>query len=394
MPYIRPTLSDLQNQVSQDITSALPGSDGLLRFSNLSVLGKVQAALAHMHYGYLDWIAQQSTPFTSTGEYLQGWGALKKVYIKPATQATGSVTVSGVPGTLLPKGSPINRGDGVGYTTTADAIVGSNGTVTVSAIANADPQALTGAFGNTAAGTAMTLVSAISGITSSGTAATAFTGGADLEADDAFRQRVMMAYQTTPQGGANNDYLTWALQVPGVTRAWAANNGFGVGTVVVYVMLDNAESAGNGFPVGTNGVSQYDQGPGGVPRGTVATGDQLTVANTICPLQPVTALVYVVAPNANPVNFTIKGIPISAQAAVKTAIANVLLRQGAPGSQVSSASPGWVSTASGGQVPLANIWTAIAAVSGITDFLILSPSGTDISSPVGSVPTLGTVTFQ
>ncbi|PXX49364.1 baseplate J/gp47 family protein [Aquitalea magnusonii] len=393
MPYTRPTLTALQNQVSQDISSAVPGSDGLLRFSNLSVLGKVQAALAYMHYGYLDWIAQQATPFTATGEYLQGWGALKKTYIKPAAQSSGSVTFPGVPGTLLPAGSAFARGDGVGYTTTADATVGAGGYVIAPAIANADSQALTGAFGNTAAGTVMTLVSAIAGISSSGVAATAFTGGADLEADDAFRQRVMIAFQSTPQGGANNDYLTWALQVPGVTRAWVANNGFGVGTVVLYVMLDNAESANNGFPVGTNGVSQYDQGPGGLPRGTVAAGDQLTVANYICPLQPVTALVYVVAPNANPVNFTIRGIPVSAQIAVKAAIASVLLRQGAPGGQVSSASPGWISTAAGGQVPLANIWTAIAAVSGITDFLILSPSGADISSPVGSVPTLGTVTF-
>ncbi|NHR07638.1 baseplate J/gp47 family protein [Chromobacterium haemolyticum] len=378
MPYIRPTLSDLQNQVAQDIGAALPGSDGLLRFSNLSVLGKVQAALAYLHYGYLDWIAKQAVPFTATGEYLQGWGALKKTTIKPATQATGQVTFPGVVGTLLPNGSAINRGDGVGYTTTADATVASNGYVTTPAIANADPQALTGAFGNTAAGTAMTLATAVAGITSSGTAAIAFTGGADLEADDAFRQRVLMAYQTTPQGGANNDYVTWALQVPGVTRAWVANNGFGVGTVVVYVMLDNAEAANSGFPVGTNGVSQYDQGPGGVPRGTVAAGDQLTVANYICPLQPVTALVYVVAPTANPINFTIKGIPAGSQAAAKTAISNVFLRQGAPG----------------GQINLANVWTAIASVSGVNDFLILSPSGADIANPTGALPTLGTVTFQ
>jgi uncharacterized phage protein gp47/JayE len=47
--------------------------------------------------------------------------------------------------------------------------------------------------------------------------------------------------------------------VPGVTRAWCAPNGFGSGTVVVYTMWDSAEAAHNGFPQGTDGVSQNER---------------------------------------------------------------------------------------------------------------------------------------
>jgi uncharacterized phage protein gp47/JayE len=374
--YIRPTLSDLLNQVAQDQAAALPGSDGLLRFSNLSVLGRVQAALAHLHYGYLDYIAREAVPFTATGENLQAWGALKNVTQKPATSATGIVTLPSTSGASLPAGSVITRGDGVLYLSTQD-VTATGSTIAVPAQAQADPSGLTGAFGNCAVGTAMTLSVPVDGITSSGTVTTAFTGGADIETPDALRGRIMAAFQTTPQGGAKSDYVTWALQVPGVTRAWAVPNGFGTGTVVVFVMFDNAESANGGFPVGSDGVSANDPGPGGVPRGTVASGDQLTVANYLVSLQPVTALVYVVSPVANPVPFTIKGIPAAAQSAVRGAISNVFLRNGAPG----------------GSIKIANVWSAIAAVSGVDDFVIVSPAA-DIANPAGRLPTLGAVTWQ
>src|SRR5260364_179792 len=57
MPYTRPTLTELRQQVAQDL-----GVDALLRFSNLRIVGDAQAALAHLHYGYLDWIARQGVP--------------------------------------------------------------------------------------------------------------------------------------------------------------------------------------------------------------------------------------------------------------------------------------------------------------------------------------------
>ena len=86
---------------------------------------------------------------------------------------------------------------------------------------------------------------------------------------------------------AEMDYATWAISVPGVTRAWCLRNGYGAGTVVVYIMLDAAQAGHDGFPVGQDGVATDE------PRGVPAVGDQLTVANALYPLQPVTALVYV-----------------------------------------------------------------------------------------------------
>jgi len=145
--------------------------------------------------------------------------------------------------------------------------------------------------------------------------------------------------------------------------------------VVVYVMLDGSESAFNGFPQGVSGVATNETR--GIPT---ATGDQLAVANYIYPLQPVTALVYVYAPTAAPQNFTVSGLSSASaatKAAISAAIANVFVQYGTP---------------LGGTVDLSYIESAIAAISGTAGFVITSPSG-NITTTVGPLPTVGTITY-
>lgn len=379
MPFSRPSLTDLRNQVAADISANIPGADGLLRFSNLNVLGKVLAGLAFLHYGYMDWISLQSVPFTATQEFLEGWAALKSITRLAASPATGTVTFTGVTGKDIPPGTVVTRGDGYSYTTNSDVVIGGGGTATVAITAVLpviDPITNPGgggANGNTPSGTVLSLATAIVGIQSSGVAASALTGGADVETDDSLRSRMLQAFQNPPQGGDQQDYVTWALKTPGVTRAWVTPNGFGAGTVVVYVMFDVAESSHNGFPQGTDGVAAAE------PRGSAATGDQLAVANTIFPLQPVTALVYAVSPISHTINFTINGIA-SASTATKNAIAaaikNIFFTQGIPG----------------GTIDLSYIDSAIAAISGTAGFVITTPSS-NVTQTTGQLPVIGTVTY-
>ena len=369
MPFARPTLTELKAQVAADVQASLSGVSALLRNAVLRVVTVVQAGLAYLHYGYLDWIAKQAVPWTATDEYLVGWGALKNVYQKPATAASGTATFNGTPGTPIPALATVVRGDGRTYTVQAGASVGGTGVATVSLLDTA-----AGAAGNCDAGTVLSLGVSIAGIQSTGAASTAFTGGADVESTDAFQARVIAAYQQSPQGGDQDDYVTWATAVSGVTRAWCAPNAFGAGTVVVYFMMDNSEAAHAGFPQGTNGVSSSE-----TRTATVATGDQLIVANTIFADQPVTALVYACAPVANAVNFTISGLSSASaatQSAVEAAISDVFFREGVPG----------------GVVDLSDINSGIAAVSGTAGFVVTSPVG-NISSSAGYLPTLGTVAF-
>jgi uncharacterized phage protein gp47/JayE len=385
MPYARPTLTQLRSQVAADISAGLPGSDALLRFSSLNILGQALAGLAQEQYGYTDWVSLQANPFTATEEFLEAWAALKNVFREAATQAglavPGQVTFPGTNGTPLPIGTPLVRGDGVGFTTTS-AGVWSGTSVTVNAVANADPTGLTGAFGNCAVGTVMTLGTAIAGIQSTGSVTTAFTGGADVENDESLRSRMLEAYQNVPQGGAQKDYVTWALQVNGVTRAWCNPNGFGAGTVVVYTMFDVTESANNGFPQGVGGVATLETR--GAPTATL---DLLNVANWIYPLRPATALVYSVAPTQDVINFTISGsanFSAATKALIASAISGIFVLYGSPLSTTAGQS---------GTIDLSYIESAIAAISGTQGFMITSPN-TNIVGTTGQLPVLAPINWQ
>jgi uncharacterized phage protein gp47/JayE len=375
MPYSRPTLSELRTEAIQDIQGAdLSGIDSQLRFGILPVLAYAMAGLAYEHYAYQDWIAEQAVPWTSSDEFLYGWGALRGVLPEDATAASGPVTFTATsPATApadIPAGTPINRSDGVAYTTTADAVLAAGSTTVTVTVKATVPAAASEA----AAGTTFLLVAPISGAPPTGVASAEIAGGADQETQDAYKNRVLAAYAAPSQGGAITDYEAWALAVPGVTRVWVVPLGNGPGTVVIYFMEDVTQAAYGGFPQGTNGVAAAET------RATAATGDQLVLANYIYPRRPVTALVYAEAPAAQAVNYTIANLS-PATTLIKNAITAALTAMHA--SDVIS--PG------GTLYP--NSWeTAIAGVEGITTFTVSSPSA-PITAPSGTLLTLGTITY-
>jgi uncharacterized phage protein gp47/JayE len=374
MPYIFPTIEDLISDAQADVSgSDLPNADGFLPRAILPLMAMIQAGFALGHYDAIAYAMLQATPFTATDEWLDTWAAFKAIYRKDATAAgyTGSSMVQftgAVVDTDMPSGTPIQRGDGFAYVTTADAIVQSSGTVTAPIVATT-----TGSAGNAAAGIVLTLGTGITGIPSAGTASTIITGGTEQELDDDLRTRMLFAYANPPAGGDQADYETWATAVPGVTRAWCQPNGMGAGTVVIQFMMDIAEASFGGFPQGTNGVAALET------RDTVATGDQLSVANAIYPLRPVTSLIYLCAPVPEPVTYAIADLyPNTAtiQAGITTALQAMHLRKAIPGGTL------WPSD-----------WNeAIAAVPGISHFAVASPSA-GVTSGSGQLLTVGTVTY-
>ena len=375
MPFMRPKLSDLRAQVSADITAGLPSADGLLRFSNLNILGAAVAGLGHLNYGYLDWIAKQAVPYTASGEFLESWAALKKVYRKTATYANGKVTFPASAGARIDLGTEVTRSDSVVFKVSATVIAGESGSAVVPVTA-----VVAGVAGNTPVGSLMTMGTSIDGVQSRGTVTGVITSGADQEKDDSLFGRMLDAFQNTPKGGSGADYVAWAKAVPGVTRAWCAPNGFGAGSVVVYAMLDVANADYNGFPQGTNGVSSDD---GRSTPANVASGDQLTIANSIFVDQPVTAMVYVCAPLGSPIDFTITGLAnasTATRAAVAAAIADVLSEQGAP-------------LSNGSIVELSAIDSAIASIAATAGFVVTFPTVNPLNT-LGNLPVLGTITYS
>ena len=369
MPYARPTLTQLRDQSIEDITtSGVPGLTGLLRNAVLRVLAWCMAGLAYSVYGYADWIARMGVPFTATDEYLQAWAALIGIYPKDATAASGQAQFTGGTGLVVPNGTPLTRQDGVPYVSTADATVDATGVVLVPIVAT-----VPGALTNCDDGTPISLATPIIGINSGGVTVGPTTGGADQETDADFRTRMLAKYRAPPQGGAVADYIEWALEVPGCTRAWVEPQGYGPGSVIVFPMFDDAEAASGGFPQGTDGGASEET------RAPVATGDQLLVADHIWPVQPVTALVYVAAPIPFPIDLTLANLDpntVEIHAQIEVALTNLLMLIGAVGGAI------WPS----------DLYEAINAVDGVNHFNMTLPDDV-LQAPPGHLPIVGTVTY-
>jgi uncharacterized phage protein gp47/JayE len=368
MPYPHPTLTALRNQAVEDITSSgVPGLDGLLRNAVLRVLSWVMAGLAYSVYGYIDWISRESVPFTATDEYLEAWGALIAIYRKDATAASGQAQFNGSPNITVPNGTTLTLQDGTPYATTADGTTDATGLVTVPMVAT-----VTGALTNCDAGTPIGIDIPIAGINSGGVTVGPTTGGADQETDSDFRTRMLAKYAAPPQGGSVADYENWALEVPGVTRAWTQANGMGPGSVIVRPMLDDVQAAHGGFPQGTDGCAAEET------RGPTAAGDQLAVAEHIWPVQPVTALVYVMAPVAAPINVTLAGLdPNTAEmrTQIVAALNDMFLIKGTIG----------------GTIYPSDLYEAVIATPGVLHFTMTAPTA-PITAAAGALPVMGTLT--
>ncbi|EAA8715995.1 baseplate J/gp47 family protein [Salmonella enterica subsp. enterica serovar Pomona] len=379
MPYQRPVLSELRSRNRQFITSELKNTGELLRFSNLRILADMDAGMSHLHFAYLDWIARQSNPFTAEDEWLAAWGALKNVYRKDASAATcpNVMFKRGNEGAVIPSGSLLNRNTGVQYRLDHVVTIGADktGTGSITAVLPEIGSSLTVADGNAPAGTTLTLDCAIDGVDSAAVAVEAISGGANMESPEAFRQRVLQAYQSVAEGGSEDDYRRWALEVPGVTRAWVSPRLLGAGSVGLYFMCDGDDRTNHGFPVGTDGVATKETYHYGK-----ATGDQLRVADYIFPLRPATTLVWACSPLQNVIDFDIGGIPdvgADVVAAIESAIDEVFFDDGVPG----------------GKIFLSDLSLAIGAIDGTRGFVLNQPSGTYIQLKAGALPVRGQIRF-
>lgn len=349
MPFQRPELTELIERAAADIEAGLPGTDARLRRSNLAVLGRMHAAGVHGLYGYLAWLAEQLMPDTAETVFLDRYAGIWGVLRLPAAYAVGPVAVTGTTGATVPAGTTLQRSDGAQFVATADAtLVSGAAEVPVAAVE-------AGAAGNALSGTQMSFVTPVPGVSTAAlVAAPGLTQGADAESDAALRVRLLARIQQPPMGGSASDYVAWALQVPGVTRAWVYPLENGVGTVVVRFVRDN----------------DLDFIPD--------SGAVTAVQDYIDERRPVTAQVTVEAPVAVPMALTIALTPdtTAVRNAVTAELQDLLRRDAKPG----------------GTILISRIREAISVSAGETNHVLSAPTGDVLHDP-GEMPTLGTITW-
>lgn len=349
MPFIRPDLATLIARAEADIETRLPGADARLRRSNLNVLARVHAAAAHGLYGYLDWIARQVIPDTADAEILDRWASWWRVERRLAAAAVGSVTLTGTNGAVIAAGTSLMRSDGAEYTVDAEAtIAGGLAIVSVTAVE-------AGQAGNAVAASALSLITPVIGVNAAGFVAVGgLTGGADSELDPSLRARLLARVQMPPHGGADFDYVTWALEVPGVTRAWVYPLETSANNVTVRFVRDGDASL--------------------IPD----AAEVATVQAYIDARRPVTADVSVVAPIADPLAYTIHISPDTAavRAAVEAELRDLHQREAVPA----------------GTLLLSHMREAVSLAAGETDNVLTVPN-TNVVSATGHISTFGGITW-
>lgn len=246
MPWSTPTLNQVRSLVRDFIHGSLPGSDATIPNSVLRVLADVQAGTCFLTLEYIDWLSLQLLPDTAEGEWLDRQGDIWLVNAdgttgrKMASEASGLVSFTGQAGSIVPINSQMQASGNL-YQTTAQITVGSGPTsgpvtaITAGTIGNLDPET-TIAFSQT-----------LLGVDQSATVIE-MDGGTDPETDDELRARILQRIQNPAMGGDAADYVTWALQVPGVTRAWSFPNEMGIGTMTVRFLMDDLRADNNGWP--------------------------------------------------------------------------------------------------------------------------------------------------
>lgn len=212
-------------------------------------------------------------PQYAIDEDLDMHGVAEGVLRKPAAPAEVVLTVTGTQGTYIPAGfrfatPTIGDVPGVEFATNEDAIIPASGTIDIPAIA-----VEAGTIGNVPAGTISLQSQPKDGISSVNNAEAA-SGGADIESNEDYRQRILEKKQRNPGSGSKYDYIRWAKEVSGVGNAYCIPEwmGAGTGTVKVLIVDVNGEPASD---VILQRVREHICGPNGddglAPIGAIVT---------------------------------------------------------------------------------------------------------------------------
>lgn len=341
---------------ASDPANVLP-SDLELARSNVRALSFMHGVGLHGAYRYLrDFIARQAVPGMSAGVFLDGWLETYSMARKPASLASGTAAGTGVSSTLLEAGTLLtHEASGWQFRVQADVAVAS-GAVVATLLA-----VQVGAKGNLPAGTQLRLVSTVAGVDPVFTLAAGTSGGADEEQDDEalFRLRQRLAF--APMGGAPADYARWALELPGITRAWGLRNPAGATSAGVIIMAD--ANAPHGLPTAAQQAQVY--------------------AYIADPRRGPPDELFVIIPTAQVINVSLRMMvdTSATRTAAEAALRDLFFREAVPG----------------GSIPHSHLFEVVSSVQGEVDHQFTAPAlttgGVFTASSFSHLLVLGSVTF-
>nr|WP_213680129.1 baseplate J/gp47 family protein [Serratia marcescens] len=352
MPFNVQSLRQLIKTGEQDIEIELGEKlppVGVERALNVAFSGAVRDV-----YDYQTWIADQVVPsLKSDDQTIIDTASSEGVIRKAATYTSGNATFKGTK--PIPLNTEMQARNGHGYhVIKANAPVNGAQTITV----QADD---VGAASNLDAGEQLTLISPIPGVDSVGVVdSDGLKGGTDIEPISELLDRLLFRKRNPPVGGAVHDYVIWAREMAGVSRAWAWDAWHGPGTVGLAWVYDSR-------PDITPTAADRDAMNAYLFRhADPATGNFIG--------KPGGIEVWIITLTLKQVKPTIKLVPDTAETRDATlANLNALQKTLSPGSTLL----------------LSSLRTAIGTATGVTDYTL--DINSDITSSIGELITLGEV---
>lgn len=335
MAYEIPTLPALIKRTESDFERNAPDA---LRRADAKVAARALSGAAFELYGFQSWVARQSNPATCDEPMLRNWADWRlEDGPKPPSAAAGFATVEGASDALVDAGQLYQYKDGRRYVV-AEAVKLVAGRARLKVIAED-----MGTVGNIEGGV-LEAVTPVLGVSSTALIdPDGIVGGAEQESIEALRERVQAAFKNPSKVGSGADFVEWALEVPGVTRAWSLPRWMGPGTFgLVFVR---------------------DEDPDLIP--TVAQVAQ--VQAYLDQKRPVTSEVYALPPEPLPINFRLSVTPDSTalRAAVEQSLRVLIDDEGGPGKTLLTT----------------HVHAAISNTPGETDHVLFEPAADAVIKP-------------
>lgn len=234
MAWQRKTLSEHIAQFTAWFEAEIINGSAILRGSLLAVFAKSCAAAISMFEGFLEAQARNQHTSTMDEEHLRQDAADWGIVPKPATYSIGNILITGAIGSIIEEGELLQRSDGVQFALDNDVLI--NQIPQIAQISAIEP----GANSNTIPHLNLSFVSPQNGVQSNVIVdEIGIVGGNDDESLESLRGRISARKSQPPRGGSKPDYIKWAKEITGITRAWVVGDWAGKGSVGVLFVFDN-----------------------------------------------------------------------------------------------------------------------------------------------------------
>lgn len=353
MAFSLPTFRQILTRVQSDLGQF---SDGTVPRRTIEYfLAFAVAGVSRGLYGFQSWIHKQAYP--DTAEETNFWHWFTQVHGLERNEAVaweGIYIFTGVDGTDIPHETQVQRADGELYETDGLVTIGDDVSGQAAAVLRA---VNAGAAGNCEDLQELSLALPLTDVDPTGTVEFTTTTGNDIETIDDAKARLLTYLRTPPRGGGPGDYVVWALEVSGITRAWEFANRSGPNSVDVAAVRDND---GTGAAI--------------VPD----SGERATLLAHLESKAPITVTVNVIALTAVPLDVTLSSLTpdnATVRAAIVESLTDLLEREAAPGVTI----------------PRSRIDAAISDATGETAHVMTVPAG-DVTYADDEIGVMGTLT--